>query len=130
MAASTPFVCCNAIFATKAFNFDCPHIIYITTKVTTIVINATVKRSMSTMKLFKNDPNLEVILASSISFLFYFSVFSFLYLYWVRNFFIFIGAVSNFGLNSKSSIAIGRICSCVVQFVDTEEVKLSMAFSR
>ena len=90
-AAPTAFVHCNAIFATKAFNFDCPHTIYISTKVTTIVINAAKKRSMPTIKLSRNDPNLEPILASSTSFWFCFSVISFLYLYWVRKSFMFVG---------------------------------------
>ena len=72
LAASTAFVCCNAIFAAKAFTFDCPHTIYIATKVTTIVINAAMKRSMSTMKLSRNDPNLEPVLVSSNSFWFLF----------------------------------------------------------
>ena len=67
-AASTAFVCCNAIFATEAFNFDCLHTIYITTKVTTNEINAAMKRSMSTMKLSRNDHNFEPIWAFSISF--------------------------------------------------------------
>ena len=62
-AASTAFVHCNAIFATKAFNFYCVHIIYITTKVITNVINAAMKRSMSTMKLSRNDPSFKPIWA-------------------------------------------------------------------
>ena len=111
LAASTAFVCCNAIFATKAFNFDCPHTIYITTEVITIVINAAMKRSTFTMQLSRNDPNLELTLASSISFWSCVSVISFLYLYWVRKLFIVCGAVSTFGSNSKFSIEIGRISS-------------------
>ena len=67
-AASTTFVCFNATSATKAFNFYCPHTLYTTIKVITIVINAAIKRSMSTMKLSRNDPNLEPILDSSIYF--------------------------------------------------------------
>ena len=63
-AASTAFVCCKAIFATKAFNFDCPHTIYITTIVIIIVINATVKRSTSTKKLLRKEPNLEFFFGS------------------------------------------------------------------
>ena len=114
LAVSTAFVCCNAIFATKAFNLDCPHTIYITTKVITIVINAAMKRGMSTMKLSRNDLNLEPTLTSSNSFCFCFSVISFLHLYWVRKSVIFCGVVSSLGLNSKFSIEIGRIFSCVV----------------
>ena len=50
-AASIALVHCKAIFATNAFNFDCLHTMYITTKVIIIVTNAAEKRSTST-KLF------------------------------------------------------------------------------
>ena len=91
LAASTAFVHCNVIFATKAFNFDCPHTIYITTKVTTIVINAAMNRSTLTMKLSRNDPNLEPIWASSISFWFCLSVISFLICIVLENLSWFVG---------------------------------------
>ena len=58
-AASTAFSHCKAIFATKTFNFDCPHTMYITTNVMIIVNNAAVKRNTSTKKLLKKEPNLE-----------------------------------------------------------------------
>ena len=90
-AASTAFVHCDAIFGTKAFNFDCPHTIYITTKVIIIVINAAMKRTMSTMKLMRKEPNLELILASSFTFCSFFSVIFFLCLYWVRKSFSVLG---------------------------------------
>ena len=67
-ATSTAFVCYNAIFATKAFNFDCLYTIYITTKVIITVVNAAMKRSTTTRKLSWKEPNFELILASSISF--------------------------------------------------------------
>ena len=67
-AVSTALVCCIAIFATNAFNFDCPHTMYIITIVIIIVINATVKRSMSTRKVLRKEPNLELFFASSIFF--------------------------------------------------------------
>ena len=57
--ASIPFAHCKAIFATNAFNFDCLHTVYITTNVLIIVINAAVKRSTSTRKLLRKEPNLE-----------------------------------------------------------------------
>ena len=66
--ASIPFAHCKAIFPTNAFNFDCPHTLYITTIVIIIVTNAAVKRSTSTTKHLRKDPNLEFIFASSISF--------------------------------------------------------------
>ena len=60
-AASIAFVCCNAMFATKAFNFDCLHTIYITTKVIITVVNAAMKRSTSTRKLSRKEPNFKLI---------------------------------------------------------------------
>ena len=128
--ASTAFVCCKAKFTTKAFNFDCPHTIHITTKVIIIVINVAMKRSTSTRKLSRKEPNLELILASFIFFCSFFSIISFLYLYWVTKSFIVLGALSSFGLNSKLSTEIGKICSWVFQFVEMEEPKSSLAFSR
>ena len=80
-AASTAFVCCKGIYATKAFNFDCPHAMYITTIIMIIVINAAVKRSMSTKKPLRKEPNLEFFLASSISFSPFISRIIFLFIY-------------------------------------------------
>ena len=99
-AASTAFACCKAIFATKAFNFNCPHTIHITTRVIIIVIRAAVKRSMSTRKLLRKEPNLEFNLASSISFCSLFSIISLLFLYWVTKSFSVFEALSNLGSNS------------------------------
>ena len=65
-AASIALVHCKAIFATNAVNFDCLHTMYITTKVIIIVTNAAEKRSMSTRKLLRKEPNLESFLALSI----------------------------------------------------------------
>ena len=67
-AASITFACCKAIFATNAFNFDCPHTMYITTNVVIIVTNAAVKRSTSTRKLLRKEPNFEIIFTLSFSF--------------------------------------------------------------
>ena len=117
-AASTAFVCFKAKFATKAFNFDCPHTMSIGTEVIIIVINAAVKRSTSTRKLSRKEPNLEHILASSNSFCSLFSMISFLCLYWVTKSFSVFGALSSLGSNSKFSAEIGKICSLVVQFVE------------
>ena len=127
-AASTAFVHCRAIFATKAFNFDCPHTIHITTRVIIIVIKATVKRSTSTRKLSRKEPNLELNLASSISFCSFFSIISFLFLYWVTKSFSVFGALSSLGSNSKISTEIGKICSWVVQLVEMEKPKSSITF--
>ena len=82
-AASTALVHCSAMFATSAFNFDCLHTMYITTNIIIIVIIAVVKRSTSTRKHLRKEPNLEFIFASSISFSFYFqhSLFIFVLIY-------------------------------------------------
>ena len=57
--ASSVLICCIAMFVTKAFNFDCPYIIYTITNVMIIVISAAVNRSMSARKLLRNDLNSE-----------------------------------------------------------------------
>ena len=128
--ASTAFVCCKAKFATKAFNFDCPHTIYITTKVMIIVINAAMKRSMSTRKLSRKEPNLDLVLASFIFFCSFFSIISFLHLYWVTKSFIFLGVLNSLGSNSKLCTEIGKICSWVVQFVKIEEPNFLLHFQK
>ena len=54
-AASTAFIHCIAMFATKAFNLDCPYTIYIIISVIIRVISAAVNRSTLARKLFRND---------------------------------------------------------------------------
>ena len=54
-AASTTFIHCIAMFATKAFNLDCPYTIYIIISVIIRVISVAVKISTSDRKLFRND---------------------------------------------------------------------------
>ena len=94
-AASIPLAHCKAIFATNAFNFDCLHTVYITTKVIIIVTNAAEKRSMSTKKRLRKEPNLESFLALSISFFpFSSNIFFFLYRF-TRPFSVF-GALCKF----------------------------------
>ena len=63
--ASTVLIHCIAMFATKAFNFDCPYIIYIITSVMIRVISAAVNRGMSATKLFRN--NLDFVVSSEFS---------------------------------------------------------------
>ena len=53
--ASTAFIRCMAMFATKAFNLDCPYTIYIIISVIIRVISAAVNISTSPRKLFRND---------------------------------------------------------------------------
>ena len=54
-ATSTAFICCIAIFATKAFNLDCPYTIYII--ISAIIGDISVAVNISTLarKLFRND---------------------------------------------------------------------------
>ena len=54
-AASTAFIHCIAMFATKAFNLDCPYATYITISVIIRVISTAVNISTSARKLFRND---------------------------------------------------------------------------
>ena len=54
-AASTAFIYCIAMFATKAFNLDCLYIIYIIIDVIIRVISTAVNISTSARKLFSND---------------------------------------------------------------------------
>ena len=70
-AASTAFIHCIAMFATKAFNLDCPYTIYIIISVIMRVISAAVNISTLARKLFRNAQNLEFSfgLPSSCSFL-------------------------------------------------------------
>ena len=53
-AASTAFIHCIAIFATKAFNLDCLYTIYIIISVIIRVISAVVNISTPARKLFRN----------------------------------------------------------------------------
>ena len=50
--ASTAFILCIAMFVTKAFNLDCPYMIYIIISVIIRVISAAVNISTSARKLF------------------------------------------------------------------------------
>ena len=70
-AASTVFILCIAIFATKAFNLDCPYTIYIIINAIIRVISEAVNISTSARKLSRNDLNFEFSsgLSSSCSFL-------------------------------------------------------------
>ena len=101
-ATSTAFICCKAIFATKAFNFDCQHTIYITTIVIIIVINATVKRSTSTKELLRKEPNLELFITSSISCCPFLSRISLLFLYLGHKIFQCLWGAKQFGVKFKN----------------------------
>ena len=57
--ASIPLMLYIAMFVTKAFNFNCPYIMYIITKVIIMVTSAAVNRSMSARKLLRKDSNFE-----------------------------------------------------------------------
>ena len=54
-AASTAFIHCIAMFATKAFNLDCLYTIYIIISVIIRVISVAVNKSTLARKLFRND---------------------------------------------------------------------------
>ena len=71
-ADSTAFIHCIAMFATKAFNLDCPYTIYIIISVIIRVISMAVNISTSARKLFRTNQNLEFSfgLSSSCSFCF------------------------------------------------------------
>ena len=58
-AASTAFILCIPMFVTKAFNLDCPYIMYIIISVIIRVISAAVNISTSARKLFRNNLNFE-----------------------------------------------------------------------
>ena len=116
-AASTAFILCIAIFATKAFNLDCLYTIYIIINVIIRVISVAVNISTSARKLFRNDLNFEFPsgLSSSCSFL---SKIFLLFLYWIAKSHNVFGALIKLGLISNVSSDNGRICSCVVQFCE------------
>ena len=50
-AASTAFIHCTAMFATKGFNLDCPYNIYVMISVISVAVNI----STSARRLFRND---------------------------------------------------------------------------
>ena len=54
-AASTAFIHCIAMFATKAFNLDCLYTMYIIISVIIRVIRVAVNISTLARKLFRND---------------------------------------------------------------------------
>ena len=114
-AASTAFILCIAIFATKALNLDCPYTIYIIISLIIGVISAAVNISTSARKLFRNDQNLEFSfgLSSSCSFL---SKMFFLFLYWIAKSCSVFGALIKLWLISNVSSDSGRTCSRVVQY--------------
>ena len=114
-AASTTLILCIAMFVTKAFNLDCPYIIYIIISVMIRVISAAVNISMSARKLFRNDQNFEFSsgLSSFCSFLL--RIF-YLFLYWISKSCSVFGALIKLGLISKVSSDSGKICSWVIQF--------------
>ena len=109
-AASTAFIHCIAMFATKAFNLDGPYTIYIIISVIIRVSSAAVNRSTSAKKLFRNYQNLEFPsgLSGSCSFL---SKIFFLVLYWIAKSCSVFGALIKLGLISNVSSDSGRICS-------------------
>ena len=104
-AASTVLILCITMFVTKAFNLGCPYITYIITSVIIRVISAAVNISTSARKLLRNDLNFEFSygLSNTCSFL-------------SRIFFL---ALSKLGLISQVSNDKGKICSWVVQFLET-----------
>ena len=106
-AASTAFIHCIAMFATKAFNLDCPYTIYIIISVIIRVISVAVNISTSARKLFRNDGNFEFSfgLSSSCSFL---SKMFFLFLYWIAKSHSVFGALIKLGLISNISSDSGR----------------------
>ena len=56
-AASTAFICCIAMFVTKAINLDCWYTIYIIISVIIRVISVAVNISTSARKMFRNNQN-------------------------------------------------------------------------
>ena len=114
-AASTAFIHCIAMFITKAFNLDCPYIIYIIISIIIRVIRVAVNISMLARKLFRNDWNFEFSsgLSSSCSSL---SRKFFLFLYWIAKSHSVFGALIKLGLISNVSSDSGKICSWVIQF--------------
>ena len=127
--ASTALICCIAMFVTKAFNFDCPYMIYIITSAIIRITSAAVNRSMSARKLFRNDMNFEISsgFPNSCSFL---SKLFFLFQYCTAKPHTVYGALSKLGLISKVSIDRGKICSFVVQIFKTGIPNSSIVLSK
>ena len=117
-AASTALILCTAIFVTKAFNLDCPYIMYIIISVIIIVISVAVNISMLARKLFRKDLNFEFSSGLS-SFCSFLSRIFFLFLYWIAKSCSVFGALIKLGLISKVSSDSGKICSWVIQFHET-----------
>ena len=109
-AALNASICCIAMFATKAFNLDCPDTIYIIISVIIRVISMAVNIRTLARKLFRNDRSLEFSfgLSSSCSFL---SKMFFWFLYWIAKSRSVFGALIKLGLISNVSSDSGRICS-------------------
>ena len=124
-AASTALILCIAMFVTKAFNLDCPYIMYIIISVIIRVISAAVNISTLARKLFRNDLNFEFScgLSNSCSFL---SRIFFLFLYWIAKSHSVFGALIKLRLISKVSRDSGKICSLVIQFHETGMLKFSI----
>ena len=128
-AASTALILCIAMFVMKAFNLDCPYIIYIIISVMIRVISVAVNISMSARKLFRNDLNFEFFsgLSSSCSFL---SRIFFLFLYWIAKSHSVFGVLIKLGFISKVSSDRGKICSWVVQFHEIDIPNSSIMSSK
>ena len=116
-AASTAFILCIAMFVTKAFNLDCPYIIYIIISVIIRVISAAVNISISARKLFRNNQNFEFSssLSSSCSFL---SMIFLLFLYWIAKSHSIFRSLIKLGLISNVSSDECKICSWVIKFCE------------
>ena len=109
-AASAALILCIAMFVTKAFNLDCPYIMYIIINVMIRVISAAVNMSTLARKLFRNDLNFEFSCAVSNSCSFLSRIF-FLFLYSIAKSHSVFGALIKLGLISKVSRDCGKICS-------------------
>ena len=114
-AVSTALILCIAMFVTKAFNLDCPYIMFIIISVIIRVISAALNISMLARKLFRNDLNFESFSGLSSSFSSLSRIF-FLFLYWIAKSHNVFRALIKLGLILKVSSDSGKICSWVVQF--------------
>ena len=127
-AASTVLILCITMLVTKAFNFDCPYIIYITSVIIR-VISAAVNISTTAKKLFRNDLNFEFSSVFSVSCSFSFIIFLCLQ-YWTAKSHKVFGALSRLELISKVSNDKGKICSWVVQFLEISMPNSSIMSSK
>ena len=109
-ATSTAFIHAIAMFATKAFNLDCPYTIYIIISVIIRVISVAVNISTLARKLFINAQNVEFSFSLSSSCSSLLKMF-FLFLYWIAKSCSVFGALIKLGLISNVSSDSGRICS-------------------